>query len=119
MMINAMAYGAAELVTAEDILQGNSKVNMVFVTELFDIWHAKSCAPQPEIQNTYDSDVEESKRILKDAENRPPQHKPKDNPDIKIEGARENIGDEGCKDVWGSFLAAAAAVATLAMVMLI
>lgn len=68
MIINAMAYGAADLVGAEDILQGNSKVNLVLVTELFDVWHAKSCAPQPEVLNTQGSIEDELKKLHGDTE---------------------------------------------------
>lgn len=47
MFINALAFGAADVVGPSDILRGNSQVNLVLVSELFDTWHRRSFGMRP------------------------------------------------------------------------
>ena len=47
MFINALAFGAADVVGPSDILRGNSQVNLVLVSELFDTWHRRSFGTRP------------------------------------------------------------------------
>ena len=42
MISNVLAFGAHDYVKASDILLGNSKINLVLISELFDKWHDRN-----------------------------------------------------------------------------